>query len=101
MTPEDLAALCPDLAETIASAQAQGAEVVIPGAVSTGEAATGGAATQPPPDTTPSAQPDITPTVTPTTPTQAAGTGGNNPLSQPTNPLAPPTAPDPFVGVVR
>ena len=102
-TPEDLAALCPDLAETIASAEAQGAEVIIPGAASTG-AATGGAATTPvsPTDTimqagTGGAAQMGTPPVT----TPDASTGGANPLEQTSgtpNPLAPIPAPDPFAG---
>ena len=102
-TPEDLAALCPDLAETIASAEAQGAEVIIPGAASTGGAAT----TLPSPtDTTTqagtggAAQMGTPPVIT-SLPTPDASTGGANPLEQTSetpNPLAPTSAPDPFAG---
>ena len=100
-TPEDLAALCPDLAETIASAQAQGAEVIIPGAASTG-AATGGAATTPvsPTNTTTQAGTGGAAQVgTPPLTTPDASSGGANPLgsSQAANPLGG-ASPDPFAG---
>ena len=100
-TPEDFAALCPDLAETIARAEAQGAEVIIPGAASTG-AATGGAATTlpSPTDTTTQAGTGGAAQVgTPPLTTPDASSGGANPLgsSQAANPLGG-ANPDPFAG---